>query len=350
MDIALADFPMLALELGLKPYVARQLVEWLYARRAASFDEMTNIAKPVRELLKSRFAIRPVELAGFQTASDGTMKFLCRAGDGAAVECVLIPVEEGRVTVCVSTQAGCAMGCLFCRTASLGLARNLTQGEILGQLTIAMGHSGGPVTNVVIMGMGETLANMEAVEGAVEIMVDQEAMGFSKRRVTLSTCGLLPELDEFSRRHDIRIAISLNATTDEVRSKLMPINRRYPIEKIMEFGREYSARSRHRITFEYVLIGGVNDAKEDAKRLAALLKGVRAKVNLIPFNPFEGSGLKAPEEGVVSWWSDYLYSKGVQANVRLSRGQEIMAACGQLAAGSAGSAGGKKTKRGDRIL
>lgn len=334
-DVALANVPKLVAELGFKPYVAGQLVEWLYAKRAASFDEMTNLSKGARDLLRGRFAIEAVKLDGFQTAADGTRKFLCETADGAHVECVLIPAEGDRVTVCVSTQAGCAMNCAFCRTAGMGLTRNLTQGEILGQLLVAMRHASSSVTNVVLMGMGEPLANAEAVGGAIDVMIAKRAFFLSKRRITLSTCGLLPELEVFSEAYDIKIAISLNATTDEVRDELMPINRRYPIAKLMEFCRAYSHDARHRVTFEYVLIGGVNDTKEDARRLVDLLKGVRAKVNLIPFNPFAGSTYRAPAEGVAMWWSEYLSTKGILATVRTSRGQEIMAACGQLAASSA---------------
>lgn len=337
MKPAITDIPLEGLsaavaDLGLKPFVADQLADWLYKKRASSFDDMTNVSKPARETLKARFSIEAVGLVRFQTASDGTKKFLCRAADGAAAECVLIPAEDDRVTVCLSTQAGCAMGCSFCRTAGMGLERNLTQGEILGQLIVAMRHSAGPVTNVVLMGMGEPLANRNAVEAAIEVMLDGRAMGLSKRRITLSTCGLLQELDEFSLTFDVKIAISLNATTDEVRDILMPVNRKYPIAKIMEFCRAYSERSRHRVTFEYVLLGKVNDTKDDARRLVELLKGVRAKVNLIPFNPYEGSAYAAPAEETVRWWSEFLYAKGIQANIRKSRGQEIMAACGQLAA------------------
>lgn len=333
-DILLKDFPALVAELGLKPYAAGQIVSWLYQKRVDSFEAMTNLAKGVRDLLRERYAIEAIRLDRLQTADDGTKKFLCRAFDGAAVEAVLIPAEEGRLTACLSTQAGCAMGCLFCRTAAMGLVRNLTQGEIVGQLLIAERHAPSPVTNVVLMGMGEPLANREAVEGAVEIVLDARAFDLSKRRVTLSTCGLLPELEEFSRRFDIKIAISLNATTDEIRTQLMPITRRYPITQIMKFCRSYSERSRHRVTFEYVLIRGVNDNHDDARRLVELLHGIRAKVNLIPFNPFEESGLAAPDEATVRWWSEFLYTKGIQANIRASRGQGISAACGQLATAS----------------
>lgn len=330
-DIPLKEFPKLVTDLGLKSYAANQLISWLYKRRAASFDDMTNLAKSARDILRSRFSIAAVELDKMQTATDGTKKFLCRAVDDEAVECVLIPAEDGRITVCLSTQVGCAMGCAFCRTASMGLRRNSTQGEILGQLIIAIRHASLDVTNLVLMGMGEPLANLKAVEAAIDVFLDERAFGLSKRRVTLSTCGLLPELEEFSHTYDIKIAISLNATTDEVRQRLMPITKKYPIAELMKFCKSYSQRSHYRITFEYVLIREINDTKEDAKRLVKLLAGVRGKINLIPFNPFEGSKFEASLPEALKWWQEFLYTNGIQANIRASRGQGILAACGQLA-------------------
>lgn len=340
-DIPLDEMPKLVAELGLAPYAADQIIGWLYKKRVDSFEAMTNLPRRARDLLLARFAIEAVRLDALRTAADGTKKFLCRAYDAAAVEAVLIPAcppgegrgeEDARMTVCLSAQAGCAMGCAFCRTGGMGLHRNLTAGEILGQLVVAMRHAPSAVTNVVLMGMGEPLANREALGRAVEALLDERAFGFSRRRVTLSTCGLLPELEEFAKAFDIKIAISLNATTDEVRDRLMPINKRYPIAKIMEFCRGYSKDARHRVTFEYVLIRGVNDARDDARRLVGLLEGVRAKVNLIPFNPFPGCDFEAPPPETVEWWREFLYTKGVQAGVRMSRGGEILAACGQLAA------------------
>ncbi len=332
-EMSLDDIRGKVVELGFRPFVADQIAAWVYKKNACLFSEMTNLSKDARETFSERFDVDALAVVETLLASDGTKKFLCKAkSDGALVECVLIPVGDGRTTVCISTQAGCRMGCAFCRTGSIGFARNLTSGEIVSQLLIAMRGSENPVTNVVLMGMGEPLENYDGVAGAIRIFCDDSGMAMSRRRITLSTCGLIPELDRFSREFDVKIAISLNASSDDVRNRLMPINKKYPIAKIMDFCRDYTKRSRHRITFEYVLLGGVNDSETDAKRLAALLKGIDAKINLIPFNPFEGSAFRAPDSGTVEWWSEYLYNCGIQTNIRASRGRDIMAACGQLAA------------------
>lgn len=330
-DISLADFPSVVRELGLKKYAASQIISWLYKECVSSFDEMTNLSKDARTRLKQKYELAALSVDKVLKASDGTQKFLCRAVDGGAVECVYIPAEDGRNTVCLSTQIGCAMGCAFCRTAGMGFIRNLTQGEIVGQLILMTQAVDKPITNIVLMGMGEPLANLDAVSGAVEIFLDARAFGLSRRRVTLSTSGVIPALKKFSEKFDIKIAISLNATTDEVRGRLMPVGLKFPLSEIMEFCREYSNRSRYKITFEYVLIDGVNDSMDDAKRLVRLLKGVKGKINLIPLNPFEGSGFKGPKKGVMEMWRDYLAEHNIQANIRVSRGAEILAACGQLA-------------------
>ena len=330
-DIPLGKLSEATSELGLKSYAVRQLVLWLYARLARSFDEMTDLSKNARAVLAERYAISALERAQCLCASDGTRKLLLSGADGSCCECVMTPSDTGRITACLSTQVGCAMGCTFCRTAGMGFVRDLSQGEITGQLMELARESGAPITNVVLMGMGEPLANMETVLGAIELFREPDAFNLSKRRITLSTSGLVPELEEFCERADVKIAISLNATTDEVRDRIMPVNRRSPIAAIMRFAREYSQRSHNRITFEYVLMRGVNDTDEDAARLVGLLSGVGAKVNLIPFNPFEGSEFEAPLAGTALRWSGLLRDAGVQVNVRISRGQEIMAACGQLA-------------------
>lgn len=317
-------------EIGMKTYAAGQIVSWLYGKLVRSFDEMTDISKGGRDRLKEICDISALEKVEELRSSDGTLKLLCRARDGERFECVLLPAEGERLTACLSTQAGCAMGCGFCRTAGMGLKRDLTLGEVTGQLVLLAREAGRPITNIVLMGMGEPLLNREAVEEAIAIFRDDRAFGISKRRITLSTSGIIPELEKFTEGNDVKIAISLNATTDEVRTRLMPVNRKWPIAKIMEFSRDYSRRSRHRITFEYVMIRGVNDSMGDAKRLIDLLKGVRAKINLIPFNPFEGSGYEAPLPETVERWRDFLGEKGIQVNVRISRGQDILAACGQL--------------------
>ncbi|MBN1283624.1 MAG: 23S rRNA (adenine(2503)-C(2))-methyltransferase RlmN [Proteobacteria bacterium] len=330
-DIPLPALSGLAEEFALPPYAADQLANWLYARLATSFEEMTDLSKAARETLAGRFSISAVRLCGRLSASDGTQKLLLAGADGERFECVLIPSDGARTTVCLSTQAGCAMGCAFCRTAEIGLRRDLTLGEITGQLVELSRLAGTRVTNVVLMGMGEPLANMETVIEAIGIFRDSRAFDISRRRITLSTSGLVDKLREFVGRCDVKVAISLNATTDEVRSRIMPVNRLSPIAKIMEFAREYSRSFGDRITFEYVMIGGVNDSPDDAARLVSLIEGVRAKINLIPFNPYEGSEFAAPSDAAVERFWRHLYDRGVQVNVRASRGAEIMAACGQLA-------------------
>ncbi|MFH1654481.1 MAG: 23S rRNA (adenine(2503)-C(2))-methyltransferase RlmN [Pseudomonadota bacterium] len=328
-DLKLSDFPAVVEDLGLKKYAANQIISWLYKKRVSGFDEMTNLTKAVRETLNQKFTCEALKIDKTLEAKDGTKKYRFKLSDGELIEAVDMPMEKRR-TVCISTQVGCAMNCAVCRTATLGLKRNLTQGEIVGQLLTIMNQNATPVTNVVLMGMGEPLANYEAVKGAVEIMIDTRAIEMSYRRVTLSTCGLIPELKRFVNDLPVMIAISLSATTDEVRSKIMPINKKYSIAKIMEFCREHSKDSKNRITIEYVLIGDVNDSKEDAARLVKLLRGVKAKINLIPFNSFEGCEYKSPSEEIVDFWYRFLHEKGIQTNVRVSRGHEIMAACGQL--------------------
>lgn len=331
MDIPLGELPIEIERMGLKRYAADQLVTWLYGRGAGSFGEMTDIAKTARESLSRRFDVRCVSVCAEQSAADGTRKLKLRLHDGECVEAVIIPAEGGRTTLCVSTQVGCAMGCAFCRTASMGLKRNCTQGEILGQVIEAKLRSSSPITNVVFMGMGEPLMNMEAVCDAIDVLMAERALCLSKRRITVSTAGLIPELEAFVGRSDVKIAISLNATSDEQRSRLMPINRRYPLASLMAFCRDYSRRSRYRVTFEYVLIGGINDTDGDRERLVRLLDGIRAKINLIPLNPVPSCGFKPPAEGTAAAWRDYLVKHGIQANVRASRGGDIRAACGQLA-------------------
>ncbi|MBT3181645.1 MAG: 23S rRNA (adenine(2503)-C(2))-methyltransferase RlmN [Deltaproteobacteria bacterium] len=330
-DIPLDSYKALVESVGMKPYAAGQLIQWLYQKRAGSFDEMTNLSKEVRGLLSEKYDIDALQIVDIQEASDGTKKYLCKAPDGECVECVSIPADDGRCTICISTQVGCKMGCSFCRTGEMGYHRNLSQGEILSQLRLVMLGTEKQITNIVLMGMGEPLDNYDAVSAAISIICDDKGFNMSKKRVTLSSAGLIPELDRFSEEYDVKIAISLNATTDEMRDSLMPINKKYPISEIVKFCRSYSHRSRNRITFEYVLIGGMNDSEQDAARLVQLLKGIRAKVNIIPFNPFDKSDLRAPDENTVTWWSEYLYNSGIQANIRQSRGQEILAACGQLA-------------------
>lgn len=337
MKKCITDIPISGLrpaveEIGLKRYAADQLVGWLYKRGAGSFEEMTNISADGRQALARVFDISQLEVQDELAAEDGTRKFLFRLYDDKGVEAVLIPSADGRTTLCISTQVGCALGCVFCRTARMGLVRNLTQGEILGQVLHARRVCRTPITNIVFMGMGEPMMNLDAVCGAIEILLSEKAFGFSKRRITLSTAGLIPQLGMLASRFDVKIAVSLNAVTDELRNRLMPVSKKYPLAELMAFCRDYTKNSKHRITFEYVLIGGLNDSGEDMRGLVNLLKGMRAKINLIPFNPFPGSGMKAPGEHAVRSWQEFLAGKGVQVNVRASKGQDILAACGQLTA------------------
>lgn len=333
-DIPIDRISSLVEDLGMKPYAAGQIISWLYKKRVSSFGEMTNLSSDGRRALKEKFEIpRPV-LKEILEAEDKTEKLLFSLADGSKIESVLIFSEKGRVTLCISTQVGCAMGCGFCRTGEAGFVRDLSQGEILGQLIEAerlCEKKGVVITNIVLMGMGEPFANYNNVASAVRIMLDERAFNFSKRRITLSTSGLIPQLEKFSKEFDIKLAISLNATDDKTRDRIMPINKRYSLDEIISFCRSYSKSSKNRITFEYVMIDGVNDTKADMEKLLKLLKGVRAKINLIPFNTFPGCDFKGSSEETVKKWHDFLASKGVQINIRISRGQNILAACGQLA-------------------
>jgi len=330
-DIPISKLTEAVQSMGLKAYTATQLIGWLYGRCVESFNDMTNLSKEGRKILSERFEIGALTLQNEIVADDGTRKYAFGLRDGGCIESVFIPAPDGRRTLCISTQVGCAIGCAFCRTGNMGLERNLTLGEIIGQVIEVTRSVEGGLTNIVFMGMGEPMMNLDTVCFALEILQDERAFCLSKRRITVSTSGLIPELKKLTERFDVKIAISLNATTDQVRQSIMPINSRYSIADIMDFCRMYSKKAKHRITFEYVMIGGVNDTEDDSKRLVRLLSGIKAKVNLIPFNPFPGTELKAPSRANMEWWLEFLVKRGIQANIRVSRGQEILAACGQLA-------------------
>ncbi len=317
---------------GLVPYRARQVLSWIYGRQALTFQEMTNISKADRLFLEEHYRIAHLELLDRQRASDRTEKWLLGLEDGQRVETVIIP-EEDHWTQCVSTQVGCAMGCGFCRTGEAGLRRQLEAWEIVDQVVVARRNfEGGRIRNVVLMGMGEPLANYEAVVRAIRIMLLPGGLDLSKRRITLSTCGLVPEMKRLAGEGlGISLAVSLNATTDELRSRLMPINRRYPLKQLLVACRELPLAPRQRITFEYVLFKGVNDSDEDARRLVKLLRGIRCKVNLIPHNPFPGAPFQRPSEERVLAFQRILADAAFTAPIRKSHGAEIFAACGQLA-------------------
>jgi 23S rRNA (adenine2503-C2)-methyltransferase len=321
-------------DMGLQSYRADQVLQWIYRHHANAFEEMTNIARADRELLASVFAITSLTLLRTETSADGTRKFLFGLEDGHAIESVLIP-DEGRQTLCISSQVGCGQACRFCLTGKGGFTRNLKSSEIADQVLevsrILRAEGGASITNIVLMGMGEPLANFDEVVKALGLITSDKGLGFSPRRVTVSTDGLVPEIGKLGTSGlKVNLAVSLNATTDEVREKLMPVNRRWPIAELLAACRRYPLEPRRRITFEYVLLRDVNDSEADALRLAKLLRGIRCKVNLIPFNPFPGSEFRRPDDGAVRRFQKVLLERHYTAPVRESRGRDISAACGQL--------------------
>ncbi len=316
---------------GLPLFRAGQMLRWIYERYAVSIEDITELSKDLRKSLSEQAYISNLDLLKRQTSEDGTEKFLFGLEDGETIESVLIP-DKDRITICISSQAGCAMSCRFCLTAKLGIKRNLKPHEIVDQI-ISVSRIIAPVkiTNIVFMGMGEPLANFEnTVEALWRI---KDLMKFSPRRVTLSTAGIAPKIIELSKKAPaVNLAISLNATTDAVRDYIMPVNRKYPIKELLGACRKFPLSARRRITFEYVLLKGVNDTPEDARRLVSLLKGIPSKVNLIPFNPVAGSEFERPEDGRVLNFQDILLKGKLTAIIRKSRGEDILAACGQLKA------------------
>ena len=316
---------------GLKPYRGRQIRQWLFQKLASSFDEMTNIGKPVREVLKEKARINHLEKIEGQVSSDGTEKFLFRLEDGHRIESVLIP-ERDHATLCISSQAGCAMGCRFCVTAKQGFSRNMTPAEIVDQVIQVRGTMQSPedLTNIVLMGMGEPLANYDAVVKAIGNMVADDGMNFSHRKVTLSTCGLVPRISDLGRDITVNLAVSLNAGDDATRDFLMPVNRTYPLERLIRACKDFPLPNRRMITFEYILIRGVNDREEDALKVVELLRDVRAKINLIPLNSHPSVDLSPSSMKEILRFQEILINHNYTAIIRKSKGQDISAACGQL--------------------
>jgi len=340
----LDDLRALAVSLGEPAYRGSQLYHCLYAERQSDFARMTVLPAPLRRRLAAQASIRLPRIERRYASADGAVRYRMALaapeengnGDGAApvaVETVFMPAA-GRQTICVSTQAGCAVNCRFCLTATLGLLRHLTAGEILGQVLVALADNAArlaPRTNVVFMGQGEPLLNYEPTLAAARILLDPQAIGLSPRHVTISTSGILPGIERLAQeRLRPKLAISLNASDDEQRSRLMPINRKYPLPELLAACRRYPLRSWERLTFEYVLLGDFNDRPEDARRLARLLAGLRAKVNLIPWNPGP-LPYRIPEPAAVEEFRRILLQRDVPAFIRYSRGRDVMAACGQLA-------------------
>jgi 23S rRNA (adenine2503-C2)-methyltransferase len=321
------------LDRGLPAFRGRQIYRALYARGAGSFDEMTDLPKELREELAAEHEIRRPTGASKHVSRDGTVKHLVELEDGRNVECVYIP-EPSRHTFCLSTQVGCPLKCSFCFSGTIRFERNLTAGEILGQFLLARSALAEPPSksNIVFMGMGEPLLNSEAVLKALRILTDDEAFSVSPRRITVSTAGMVDEIARFADEAPaVGLAISLHATTNEVRDRVMPINRKHPLEHVLDAARALPLPKRRRITFEYVLLAGENDTPEDARRLVSLLCGIRAKVNLITYNPWPGAphGRSSPE--ATSRFVEILADSGLTASVRRSRGDDVLAACGQLA-------------------
>ena len=324
-------------EMGEKPFRADQVMQWIYRRGLDDFDGMTNVAKDLRERMKLCFEIRHPELVAEQTSKDGTRKWVLRLDGGNAVETVYIP-EDDRGTLCISSQVGCAMDCSFCSTGKQGLNRNMTTAEIIAQVWFAARALGGDfqnervISNIVFMGMGEPLANYQPVVTAIRILLDDFGFGLSKRRVTVSTSGLVPFIDRLKEDVDVALAVSLHAPNDALRDELVPINRKYPIEDLMEACRRYTDGKNHKahIVYEYVMLDGVNDSPAQARELARLLGDMPAKVNLIPFNPFPKAGYQRSGAERIAAFADILRARRIVCTTRKTRGDDIDAACGQL--------------------
>ena len=332
---ALEDF---FAEIGEKPFRASQVLKWIHQFGVTDFEAMTNLSKALRAKLAEVAEVRAPEVVEEQVSADGSRKWLLRLDDGNCIETVYIPDGE-RSTLCISSQVGCALNCSFCATARQGFNRNLGTAEIVGQLWQVIRWLGGTgkvqervITNVVLMGMGEPLLNLDAVIPAMRLMLDDFAYGLSWRRVTVSTAGVVPAMERLAAECPVSLAISLHAVNDELRNELVPINRKYPIRELLAACRRYAAEgSGRRITFEYVMIEGRNDGVDDARRLARLLRGIPAKVNLIPFNPFPGAQYRRSGAAVVDRFRDVLLGEGLVTVTRKTRGDDIAAACGQLA-------------------
>jgi 23S rRNA (adenine2503-C2)-methyltransferase len=334
-DMSLEEIERFIAAHGKEKYRARQIMKWLYRQGAVSFDEMTNLAKDLRTALAGLTRIGEPVIQTVQTSCDTTKKILFRLEDGLFIESVLIP-GKNHWTICISTQAGCRMGCRFCLTGQDGLKRNLRTSEITSQITILQRAlpEGPQIRNIVLMGMGEPLDNYDAVLKAIRIITSDYGLGFSNRRVTLSTCGLAPMITSLGSDICINLAISLNAPDNQKRSELMPVNRKYPLEKLLDACRDYPMPGRRMLTFEYILMSGVNDSARDAEKLVDLLKGLHCKLNLIAFNEFPGSTYKTPSQESVSAFQQILLNNHYTAILRASKGRDIMAACGQLKGGA----------------
>ncbi len=365
-SLGFSELSALVSRLGERPYRARQLYSWLHRKGAASLDAMTDLPRAFRERLATETRLTTLAVDAVQESSDGTRKYRMRTWDGKFIESVYMPDEAGpqsfdpeadeqepeirvRRTLCVSTQVGCAMGCGFCMTATMGLVRNLTAGEICDQVYRVnddlrrLGVPGErPLTNLVYMGMGEPLHNYDNVMRSLELLLSEDGVNFSHRHVTVSTSGLVPNIVRFAEDTQVKLAVSLNATTDEQRARLMPVDKKWDIAALLDAVRKFPSRQGRRVTFEYVLLRDVNDSDEDAARLSALLRDLPVKVNLIPYNENPGLGFGDPGSERVAAFRKALDARGITAMVRKNRGRDIAAACGQLAVQ------GQREARGDQ--
>ena len=320
--------------LGQPAFRGRQILAWIYRPKISEFAQMTDLAKEFRAILAQHARMSRFDEYMVERSQDGSVKFAFRLEDGQIIESVLIP-EEDRNTLCVSSQVGCAMGCTFCLTGAMGFCRNLSTAEIVNQVCAirdwALAENKGPLTNLVFMGMGEPLANMEHLLDAISILTEQRGLDFSNRRITVSTCGLVPQMQRLGDETDVNLAVSLHAVDDDTRSRLMPINRKYPIAELIEACRTYRQKRRKRIMFEYTLLAGVNDSDADARTLAALLREVPCKINLLSVNPAADGTVRSPAADRVLRFQEILREQGYTIFIRQSRGSDISAACGQLA-------------------
>src|SRR5246500_5734651 len=325
-------------EFGAEPFRARQLWHWIYRRGATDFAAMTSLSKPFRDKLAARYVLQRPVISPALVSVDGTRKWLLRFADGEEVETVHIP-EDDRGTLCVSSQVGCTLSCTFCHTGTQRLVRNLASEEIVAQVMIArdaLGEWPSPpddrqVTNIVLMGMGEPLYNYENIAAALKVIMDGEGLSISRRKITLSTAGVVPMIRRCGAELAVNLAISLHAVRDEIRDQLVPLNRKYPIAELLAACRTYpGASNARRITFEYVMIKGINDSPGDARELVRLIAGIPAKINLIPFNPWPGTRYECSDWDDIETFSDIVFNAGYASPVRTPRGRDIMAACGQL--------------------
>lgn len=330
-NLSIEELSAFIAHLGKEKFRATQIIKWVYQKKAKSFDDMTNLSKDFREALKKIALISTANAIRVEVSTDGTKKYLFQLDDGNSIESVLIP-DEDRLTLCISSQVGCPLDCGFCVTGSGGFIRNLSVSEIVNQICSVQNDLPEEmrITNIVMMGMGEPLLNYDNVLKALKIMTYGDGLNFSTRKITVSTSGIVPEMLRLGSESTVNIAVSLNATTDEVRSLIMPVNRKYPLNRLLAACREYPLPPRRRITFEYILIKGVNDSIDDARRLSKILRGIPCKINIIPYNEHEGSNLKRPSGADIRAFQQILLDAGYTAPLRTSKGLDISAACGQL--------------------